>query len=94
MYKVRREEGEKKENEGSRIPDDRKKVKISNRNRVSRFWWCRRDSLPIKLLKENFPRSKFEFDNYSQEQERLAFDVNFMDNTNILEYSAEEKKNE
>ena len=40
-----------------------------------------------KLFKENIPGSEFEFDNYSKEGERLAFDVNFMDNTNIFEYS-------
>ena len=39
-----------------------------------------------KLFKENFPGSKIEIDNYSQGQERLAFDINFKDNTNILEY--------
>ena len=39
-----------------------------------------------KLLKENFPGSNFEFDNYSKRQDRLAFDVNFMDDTNILKY--------
>ena len=47
-----------------------------------------------KLSKENFPGSKLDFNNYAQGEDRLAFDVNFMDNTNILEYSAEEKKNE
>ena len=47
-----------------------------------------------KLLKEKFPSSKFEFDNYSQGQERLAFDVHFKDNTNILDYNCKEEKNE
>ena len=47
-----------------------------------------------KLFKENFPGSKYEFDNYSKGEERLAFDVNFIDNTNILEYSTKEEKNE
>ena len=44
-----------------------------------------------KFVKENYPGSKYEFDNYSQRGERLAFDVNFKDNTNILEYRMEEK---
>ena len=47
-----------------------------------------------KLSKENFSGAKLEFNNYAKGEERLAFDVNFMDNTNILEYSTEEKKNE
>ena len=47
-----------------------------------------------KLFKENYPGSKFEFDNYSQREERLAFDVNFMDNTNILDYRTKEEGNE
>ena len=47
-----------------------------------------------KLFKEKYPRSIFEFDNYSKGGERLAFDVNFMDNTNILEYSTKGEKNE
>ena len=47
-----------------------------------------------KLFLENIPGSKFEFDNYAQGEERLAFDVKFIDNTNILEYSNKEEKNE
>ena len=47
-----------------------------------------------KLFKENYPGSKFEFDNYSQREERFAFDVNFMDNTNILDYRTKEEGNE
>ena len=47
-----------------------------------------------KLLKENYPGSKFAFNNYSQREERLAFDVNFKDNTNILEYTTKEEENE
>ena len=47
-----------------------------------------------KLFKENYPGSKFEVDNYSQREERFAFDVNFMDNTNILDYRTKEEGNE
>ena len=48
-----------------------------------------------KLSKENFPGSQLEFNNYAQGEARLAFDVNFRDNTNILEYrDTEEEENE
>ena len=48
-----------------------------------------------KLSKENFPGSQLEFNNYAQGEERLAFDVYFRDNTNILEYrDTEEEENE
>ena len=47
-----------------------------------------------KLLKKIYPKAQIMIDNYAKRGERLAFDVNFSDSINILEYCIKEEKNE
>ena len=44
-------------------------------------------------MNKNYPGSKWELENFTEGEERLAFTVNFQDDTDLLK-STEEGKNE